>query len=56
MYGKILVSADKSMSFEVFISRTHSYSLKHFKEYSEEQMIKRAYDHMIGKYSTRRIC
>lgn len=52
MYGKLLVSADKSMSFEVFIYRTHSYSLKHFSNYTFEEMIKRAYDHLMLKYSS----
>lgn len=50
IYGKILASADRSFDFRTGIIRTHNYSLKHFSEYTLEEMIKRAFDHLVEKY------
>lgn len=51
MYGKLLLSADKTMTFEVFITRTYHYSVKHFPNYTKEDRMRSIYEHMIEKYS-----
>lgn len=51
LYGKLLLSADKAMTFEVFITRTYHYSIKHFPNYTKEDRMKTIYEHMIEKYS-----
>lgn len=50
IYGKILYTADKSLDVITFIKRTHGYSLKHFSDYSFEDKIRRAFNHMREKY------
>ena len=49
-YGKILSSADRSTDLDIFIRRTHIYSCKHYSNLSLNEMIDRAYKHMIKKY------
>lgn len=49
-YGKIISSADRSTDANDFLRRTHAYTLKHFPDCSEQEMIDRAYDHTCEKY------
>lgn len=49
-YGKIISSADRSTDIDDFLRRTHAYTLKHFPDCTEEDMLKRAYDHTQQKY------
>ena len=49
-YGKIISSADRSTDVDDFLRRTHSYTLKHFPHCTNEEMLKRAYDHTEQKY------
>ncbi|MBQ7115593.1 MAG: HD domain-containing protein [Clostridia bacterium] len=49
-YGKIISSADRSTYIDDFLRRTHAYTLKHFPDCTEEDMLKRAYDHTQQKY------
>ncbi len=49
-YGKILSSADRSIDVDDFLIRTHSYTLKHQPDLSEQEIIDRAYKHTKEKY------
>lgn len=49
-YGKIISSADRSTDVDDFLRRTHAYTLKHFPNCTNEEMLKRAYDHTEQKY------
>lgn len=49
-YGKIISSADRSTSVEEFLTRTHSYTLKHYPNLSIEQIVERGYEHTKDKY------
>ena len=49
-YGKILSSADRSTDIDDFLRRTHAYTLRHFPDCSEAEMIERAFDHTLEKY------
>ena len=51
-YGKIISSADRSTDVEDFLRRTHAYTLKHFKNITEEEIIERAYTHTKEKYGS----
>ncbi len=50
-YGKIISSADRTTNIELFLTRTHSYTLAHFPKFNLSQAIDRAYDRIIKKYS-----
>ena len=50
IYGKILSSADRSTDVDEFLQRTHAYTLKHFPDSSEEDVLKRAITHTSEKY------
>ena len=49
-YGKIISSADRSTDAEEFLRRTHAYTLKHQPDFTEDEMIERAYSHTKEKY------
>lgn len=49
-YGKIISSADRSTDVDEFLKRTHSYTLKHQPNCTEQEMIERAYQHTFEKY------
>lgn len=49
-YGKILSSADRSTDADDFLRRTHAYTLRHFPFCSEDETVKRAFDHTLEKY------
>ena len=51
-YGKIISSADRSTSVEEFLTRTHSYTLKHYPNLSVEKIIERGYQHTKDKYGS----
>ncbi len=51
-YGKIISSADRSTDVEDFLRRTHAYTLKHFENITEEEIIERAYTHTKEKYGS----
>ena len=42
-YGKIISSADRSTDIDDFLRRTHSYTLKHFPNCTNKEMLKRAH-------------
>lgn len=50
VYGKIISSADRSTDLCEFLKRTHAYTLKHYPNISEEEIIERAYEHASDKY------
>lgn len=52
IYGKVLYTADNSYTLETLIKRTHSYSLKHFSDFSYEEMIERAFLHFKEKFNS----
>ncbi len=49
-YGKIISSADRSTDVDEFLKRTHSYTLNHQPNCTENEMIARAYQHAFEKY------
>ena len=49
-YGKIISSADRSTDIDDFLRRTHAYTLKHFPDCTNEDMLRRAYEHTEQKY------
>lgn len=51
-YGKIISSADRSTDIDDFLRRTHSYTLRHFANISEEEIVERAYTHTKEKYGS----
>ncbi len=53
VYGKILSSADRSTNVDEFLRRTHAYTLKHFPDSTEEEIIQRAITHTQEKYGTK---
>ncbi len=50
VYGKIISSADRSTDVEEFLRRTHQYTLKHYENISENEIIERAFNHTKEKY------
>ena len=52
IYGKIVSSADRTTSVDSIIERTHHYTKKHFPEYTLDQIIERAKNHLIEKFSS----
>lgn len=49
-YGKIISSADRSIDINSSLKRTHAYTLKHYPNFTIEQMIDRAYNHIEKKF------
>ncbi len=49
-YGKIISSADRSTNVNVFLRRTHDYTLRHHPESTIDEMLSRAYIHTSDKY------
>lgn len=49
-YGKIISSADRSTDIDDFLRRTHAYTLKHFPDCTNEDILRRAYEHTEQKY------
>lgn len=52
VYGKILSSADRSTDVDEFLRRTHAYTLKHFPDSTEEEILRRAITHAREKYGS----
>lgn len=50
IYGKIISSADRSTDVDEFLRRTHQYTLKHFPDITEKDIIERGYTHAKEKY------
>ncbi len=50
IYGKIISSADRSTDVDEFLRRTHQYTLKHFPDITEADIIERGYTHAKEKY------
>ncbi len=50
IYGKILSSADRSTDVDEFLRRTHAYTLKHFPDSTDEEILQRAISHTREKY------
>lgn len=50
IYGKILSTADRSTDVDEFLRRTHAYTLKHFPNSTEEEILERAITHTKEKY------
>lgn len=49
-YGKIISSADRTTNIESVLKRTHSYTIKHYRDLDLFQMVERSYNHMLKKY------
>ena len=52
VYGEILSSADRSTSVNEFLQRTHQYTLKHFPESTQAEILDRAINHASEKYGS----
>lgn len=50
IYGKLLSTADSSKSLDEVMKRTYTYTLRHFPEYSVDEIVDRAYEHIKKKY------
>ncbi len=50
VYGIVLSSADRSTDVDEFLRRTHAYTLKHFPNSTEEEVLQRAITHACEKY------
>jgi len=50
VYGKLISSADRTISIDTVIKRTHAYGLTHYPNFTLEQQIKRSYDHICEKF------
>ena len=49
-YGKIVSSADRNVFVDTSMKRTHAYTMKHCPGLTVEQMIHRAYEHLLKKF------
>ena len=49
-YGKIVCSADKNVDIVSSLRRVHSYTIKHYSNLDLNQMINRAYKHILKKF------
>ena len=47
IYGKILASADKTVTIEIFFRRTFKYGEEHYGNIGKEEHIKRAWEHAV---------
>ncbi len=50
IYGKIIASADRVPDVDSTLKRTHAYSLKHFSEMTEEEMLEREFNELKNRY------
>lgn len=50
IYGKILASADKTVTIEIFFRRTYEYGKEHYGNIGKEEQIKRAWEHAVTKF------
>ena len=50
IYGKIVSSADRNTSLEVLIKRTYAYRLKHYPNFTLDEMIEDSRQHIINKF------
>lgn len=50
IYGKILASADKTITIEIFFRRTYEYGEEHYGNIGKEEHIKKAWEHAITKF------
>ena len=50
IYGKILASADKTITTEIFFRRTYEYSVEHYGNIGKEEHIQRAWEHAVRKF------
>ncbi len=50
IYGKIVSSADRNTLVEVPLKRTYAYRLKHFPNYTFDQIIEESRQHIINKF------
>ncbi len=51
-YGKIVSSADRNTDIISILKRTHAYTFKHYPDLDIEEMINRAYKHILKKFGT----
>jgi uncharacterized protein len=50
IYGKLLSSADRNIDINMPLRRTYLYCLKHYPDFTLEQNIERAYNHIKEKF------
>jgi len=50
IYGKILASADKTVTIEIFFRRTFKYGEEHYGDIGKEEHIQRAWEHAVTKF------
>lgn len=51
VYGCIVAEADRDIEPITILRRTVQFSLRHYPDFTKEQHLQRAYDHMLEKYS-----
>ena len=52
IYGKLIASADKTPDLKTMVTRTRAYSMKHFKEMTEDEMFERDFNHLNEKFGS----
>ncbi len=52
IYGKLISSADKTPDLKTMVTRTRAYSMKHFKEMTEDEMFEREFNHLNEKFGS----
>ncbi len=52
IYGKLIASADKTPDLKTMVTRTRAYSMKHFKEMTEDEMFEREFNHLNEKFGS----
>jgi len=51
IYGKLIASADKTPDLKTMVTRTRAYSMKHFKEMTEDEMFERERAELRNRFS-----
>lgn len=51
IYGKLISSADKTPDLKTMVTRTRAYSMKHFKEMTEDEMFERERAELRNRFS-----
>ncbi len=51
VYGKLIASADRTPDLKTMVTRTRAYSMKHFKEMTEDEMFERERAELRNRFS-----
>ncbi len=52
IYGKLISSADKTPDLKTMVTRARAYSVKHFPEMTEDEMLEREFNHLKEKFGS----